>query len=144
MPGPPPKNPATRQRRNRKPTAASIGEAPQAESRDLPARADGTEWHPRAVALWEEAWRSPMAAEYLEADIEGLLVVADLTHLYWNKPSSKTAAELRQQRLSYGLDPMARRKLQWEVARAEQAQRKEPARERTPRSDPRLRLVSTA
>lgn len=86
-----------------------------------------------------------MASEYLEADIEGLLLVIDLTHLYWLRPSSKTAAELRQQRLAYGLDPMARRKLQWEVARAEQAQRKTPpAKRQNPKSDPRLRLVSTA
>lgn len=142
MPGPAPKNPATRQRRNRKPTASSLAAAVAASPRPIPDRDDGASWHPQALALWTEAWASPMADEYLEADIPGLLVLIDLTHLYWQKPSAKTAAELRQQRIAYGLDPMARRKLQWEVARAKEAERRTASPASAPATDPRLRLVS--
>ena len=143
MPGPPPKNPATRQRRNRKPTSAALEPAPSALERALPERDDGEPWHDQAEALWSEAWASPMAAEYLEADIPGLLLLVDLMHQYWRKPGVKIASELRQQRIAYGLDPMARRRLQWEVARVREAERKaDPAP--TPRRDPRLRLVAGA
>jgi len=144
MPGPPPKDPQTRQRRNRKPSAAALSAAPSARNRPLPARDDGAPWHPQAIALWTEAWASPMAHEYLEADIPGLLVLVDLTQLYWTRPSAKTAAELRQQRIAYGLDPMARRRLQWEVARAEAARRPDPQPSAKRAADPRLRLVSSA
>lgn len=144
MPGPPPKNPATRQRRNRKPSAAALSAAPSARNRPLPARDDGSAWHPQAIALWIEAWASPMADEYLEADIPGLLILVDLTHLYWSRPSAKTASELRQQRIAYGLDPMARRRLQWEVARAEAVRQPKSTTPTKRTADPRLRLVSTA
>jgi len=142
MPGVPPKNPATRQRRNKKPTAAALGEAPAATRRALPDRDNGQPWHPQAVELWSEAWSSPMAAEYLDADIPGLLILADLTHTYWLRPSVGTAGELRQQRIAYGLDPMARRRLQWEVARAEAVRKPERPPSRARATDPRLRLVS--
>lgn len=145
MPGPPPKNPLTRQRTNKKPTAAVLGAAGQASVRPLPDRDDGESWHAQAVSLWNEAWSSPMAAEYLEADIPGLIVLADLTHQYWRKPGVKIASELRQQRIAYGLDPMARRRLQWEVARVKEVERKAaPAATPPPSRDPRLRLVSGA
>lgn len=86
-----------------------------------------------------------MADEYLEADIPGLLILIDLTHNYWQKPTAQKAAELRQQRIAYGLDPMARRRLQWEVARVTEVQRKSAPAATPPRSrDPRLRLVSGA
>lgn len=144
MPGPAPKNPLLRQRRNRKPTVANLEGAPAASSRQLPVRDDKLPWHRQASDLWTLAWASPMAAEYLEADVAGLLLLVELTHRFWNRPDPKTAAEIRQQRLVYGLDPMARRRLQWEVARAKEATRKtEPTPTPKRANDPRLRLVSS-
>src|SRR5512146_3228888 len=102
------KDPAVRQRRNRESTAATLSGA-AAKVRALPDRADGTDWRPEAVDIWRLAWASPMAGQYTEADIPGLLLVDDLTHRYWTKPDTKTAGEIRQQRAAYGLDPMARR-----------------------------------
>jgi hypothetical protein len=136
-----PKDPKIRQRRNRAPTAAALAASPAARSRALPVRDDGKDWHPQAVAVWTEAWASPMADEYLEADVPGLILLVHLTHEYYGRPSGNLAAEIRQQRLSYGLDPMARRRLQWEVARAESATRKPTSASRAG-ADPRLRLVS--
>lgn len=144
MPGPIAKPANMRQRRNKVPTAAALGETHPATYRPLPARQNEEVWHERAVSLWESAWHSPMAAEYVEADIEGLLVCVELTHKFWLKPDAKTAAELRSQRLSYGLDPKARRGLQWEIARAKEATKRTtptPAPRRN--VDPRLRLVSS-
>jgi hypothetical protein len=60
-----------------------------------------------------------MAAELLEADIHGLYVLADLVNRYWSKPSVQLAAEIRQQRQCFGLTPIDRRRLQWEVQRVD-------------------------
>lgn len=132
------KDPAVRQRRNRESTAAKlVGQV--ATTRPLPERADGVVWRPEALELWQQAWASPMAKEFTEADVPGLMLLIDLTHQYWTKPSIHLASELRQQRAAYGLDPLARRRLGWKLEPA-----KEPVEVRPPRTvrDPRLRAVS--
>lgn len=60
-----------------------------------------------------------MAAEYLEADIHGLYILAELVDQYWIAPSKDLAAEIRLQRQCFGLTPIDRRRLQWEVERVE-------------------------
>ena len=134
------KDPAVRQRRNRESTAATL-RGNVAQSRDLPPRDDGLDWHREALDIWRELWASPMAKEYTEADVPGLRIVADLTHEYWTTRGDKTrtAAELRQQRGAYGLDPIARRRLGWKL----EAGKPEPVTEPlTKVRDPRLRAVS--
>lgn len=83
-----------------------------------------------------------MRDEYLKADIHGLYVLADLVDQYWCKPSVKLAAEIRQQRQCYGLTPIDRRRLQWEVAKVDAVQPKPPKREKST-GDPRdlMRVV---
>ena len=91
-----------------------------------------------------------MANEWDPADLHGLLILADLVNTYWNLPPEKAnqkallAAEIRLQRQLYGLSPLDRRRLAWEIERAEQAQ-DEGARRRAGRPavaegrpDPRL------
>lgn len=134
------KDPAVRQRRNRESTAATLT-GPVANIRPLPERADGLPWHAEAAELWALAWQSPMAKEYTEADVPGLRVVIDLTHRYWTDGDVKTAAELRQQRGAYGLDPIARRRLGWKLEPAKAAPVEPLAPPDAPR-DPRLRAVS--
>jgi hypothetical protein len=146
MPGPPPKDPAIRRRRNKTSTAARLpmdgGDA--VDTPELPPRVievEGVrtedEWHPLAVELWEDVWASPMAPEYLDADVHGLVVLVALTDAYWRRMESgqvsganELAKELRLQRQAFGLSPIDRRRLQWEVDRGEEAETKRQKRQR--------------
>ena len=140
MPGPPPKNPATRRRRNRVSTATTLAAAASVEPPVLPAE---REWHVQTRCWWEDVWRSPMSAEFLEADAHGLFRLAVLIDDYWTADSPaqrcKLAAEIRLQGQGYGLSPLDRRRLQWQV---EQVEGKRDARRRSARGkDPRLGLA---
>lgn len=128
MPGPLPKDPAIRQRANRAATRATLpaeGRARRQKAPGLPPRAAGA-WHELTRAWWRDVWRSPMAGEYLKADLHGLYVLADLIDRYWTEPSVGLAAEIRLQRQCFGLTPIDRRRLQWEVERVEAATRQRP------------------
>lgn len=115
---------------------------------------DDDPWHPLVVKWWDSVWQSPMASEFMEVDrIGGLLVLAGHYHDFFSA-DSKTAREAASDKIrlwskEYGLDPMARRSLQWEVARAEEAERKRRPASRTEEKseddedgDPRMKLVS--
>ncbi|HXG36535.1 MAG TPA: hypothetical protein VNL15_06175 [Dehalococcoidia bacterium] len=104
------------------------------------------EWHRLTTAWWHDIWHSPMAAEFLEADMHALYRLAVLIDRFWYessaKSSAKLAAEIRQQQTAFGLTPIDRRRLQWEVERVESATRKRlpappPAKGATPPADPR-------
>ena len=75
--------------------------------------------------MWREVWDSPMAAgdQYMAVDVEGLILLVDLVHAYWAAPvrSTTLAAEIRQHRTAFGLTPIDRRRLQWEVDRGRRA-----------------------
>lgn len=123
MGGPPPKPAGQRQRRNRTTTAARfetderpIDEAPELGVHPI----DGELWHHRTVEFWAEVWDSPMADEFLRADVDGLLALAALVDAFW-KGNYGLAAEIRLQRQCFGLTPIDRRRLQWEVVRTERA-----------------------
>lgn len=154
MPGPPPKHPSTRQRRNRTSTNRVLSAVPDAEVPKLPT-IKGLRWCTRARDFWREVWESPMAPEFTEADLEGLLEVTRLVHLYWSTPADqvdqirKLGAELRLQRQAYGLSPLDRRRLQWEIDRGDEAATRTNQRhgQRAPRpaedpgADPRALLA---
>jgi hypothetical protein len=65
-----------------------------------------------------------MADEYLRSDLHGLYILADLLDRYWRTPSIALATEIRLQRQCFGMTPIDRRRLQWEVAKGEEAERK--------------------
>lgn len=149
MPGPVPKPPALRQRRNRVATAATLAAEPRrkrAPSLPRVRDADGRErvWHPLTRVWWRAVWRSPMAAEYLEADIQALLRLAVLVDMFWCQPSRELAAEIRLEQTCFGLTPIDRRRLQWEIDRGEQAatrtQQRQVRRVIDAGEDPRLAL----
>jgi hypothetical protein len=129
MPGPRPKNPATRRRSNRVSTAATLpAEQPAAAPPDLPAAAppdlpDERDWHPQTKSLWADVFTSPMAGEFLRSDIHGLVRLAVWVDDYWRADSAMTrkalAQEIRLQGQAFGLSPIGRRRLQWEVGRVE-------------------------
>lgn len=75
-------------------------------------------WHPRTVEWWSEVWRSPSAGEYIETDIVGgLYLLAGLYDAWWGTGELEYAKEIRMQESRFGLDVMARRRLQWELKR---------------------------
>lgn len=117
MPGPLPKDPALRVRQNRSSTRATLRSVPRRAS--IPGLPAAREWHPLTRDWWADVWRSPMAEQYLDADVHGLFILAQLVDAFWTAPTTALAAEIRQQRQGYGLTPIDRRRLEWEVRRAE-------------------------
>jgi hypothetical protein len=148
MPGPLPKAPDQRRRRNRASTAKELRPAvtPLAIP-DLPHRDDGSPWHEQALTFWRATWSSPVATEYDVSDVAGLFLLADLYHTYWSLPpeaaikKKEIASEIRLSRRDYGHTPMSRRSLQWQIAQADDATDRREAR-KVSRSggtdDPRL------
>lgn len=116
MPALPKRNPA---RRNRSATAATLTATHQVTAPPLPA---GRDWDPMTVAWWTDTWASPMAPEYDASDRHGLFILAALVDQFWTAPTKELAAEIRLQRSCFGLSPIDRRRLQWEIERAEDAQ----------------------
>lgn len=147
MPGPAPKDSSTRARRNKTSTAALIAVDPALKAPILP---DGYDWHPMTVRWWNDIWASPMAPEYVSSDSNGMFRVAMLVNDFWLADNPKTRAEmqirLEKADADFGTNPMARRRLQWEVERAEDAQasgksrRARAATPSTPSADPRAIL----
>jgi hypothetical protein len=128
MPGPQPKSAALRQRRNRESTRALLPTEEQAASAvvpKLPALGNKEKWHPMVKQWWDAVWKSPMATEYLAADKEALYMLARLHQDFWladtQQQRQQSAAEIRQQGVRFGLSPIDRRRLQWEVEKGDQA-----------------------
>lgn len=152
--GPAPKPAHLRQRRNRKSTAATLEMPPEGERRRAPTlpNPDGRKWHRLTRAWWRRVWQSPMASEYLETDVDGLARLAILVDDFHKATSAKERKELLQeirlQEARFGLSPVDRSRLQWEIAKGDEAtRRRQPPRpsEATPEpaADPRqlLRVV---
>jgi hypothetical protein len=120
MPGPTPKNPATRQRRNTKTTRAVLPpeESPRQRAPSLPPE---RKWHSLTRRWWKDVWHSPMAAAYLRADEHALFRLAVLIDLFWTEPSKDLAAEIRLQQQAFGLTPLDRNRLAWSIEQVGQA-----------------------
>jgi hypothetical protein len=65
-----------------------------------------------------------MANEYLETDIDGLARLALLVDNYYNNPNKELMSEIRLQEARFGLSPVDRSRLQWEVLKGEEAEKK--------------------
>lgn len=124
MPGPAPKHPSTRARRNRTSTASTLQADPKLKAPELPDQA----WHALTVSWWRDVWSSPMAPEFDDSDRHGLFALAMLVNDFWTAETARErrdlAAEIRQQGQRFGLSPIDRRRLQWEIERTEEAQEK--------------------
>jgi len=102
-------------------------------------------WHPLTITWWRDVWRSPVHGEFARVDLHRLYLLADLVDRYWRAPSIALATEIRLQEARFGLDPMARRSLQWEIPAVEPKQRGAMARqaeELSPELDPRRVLYA--
>jgi len=126
-----PKPKSMRQRRNRTTTAATLAESAAPAAAPMPPLPKVREWHPLTVEWWSNdvtgLWASPMAPEFARADIHGLYRLAGLVDDYWKaeKPRERAAlnTEIRLQSMSFGLTPIDRRRLQWEIKRGEDAEK---------------------
>ena len=101
------------QRRHEANTTVLSGEV---RGREAPALPEGL---PEAVLeWWGTLWASPIALEYADVDVPGLTRLAML----WGKSvqggcSAAELSEARQLETAYGLNPTARRRLQWRLER---------------------------
>lgn len=131
----------TRQRMNRVASRAVL--VTEREPRRVaPSLPDHREWHALTRRWWHDTWHSPMVTEYLQADVHGLFVLAELIDRFWENPSTLLAAEIRQHRQCYGLTPLDRRRLEWQVERVEAASRRQPPPPPVPAGDdPRAALA---
>lgn len=140
MSGPPPKPAHLRQRVNKKSTHAQLPAQGEVKG-EVPAipNPDGRVWHPLTVAAWASAWLSPMASQFLDADVAAMGRLAVLWDAFNQVPTSQLAAEIRLQEQRFGLTPLDRSRLQWEIARGDEAvDRKRPKGDRkTGTHDPR-------
>jgi hypothetical protein len=142
----PKNNPA---RRNKSATRSTLSADHNVQAPVLP---EG-EWHPQTLQWWSDVWASPMAPEYDDSDRHGLFALARLVDDFWTAETAREraalSAEIRLQRQCFGLTPIDRRRLQWEIERTEEAQdkgrkRRTPAPKGEAKPDPRsvLRSVS--
>lgn len=143
--GPAPKPAHLRQRRGRKSTAAELV-AP--ETPNVPELPSGSrKWHELTLNWWRDVWASPMASEFLDTDAAGLarlaILVDDFNAAEMSSERVRLLTEIRLQEARFGLSPVDRARLHWEVAKGEEAERRrrpeKPARpDRV--ADPRLAL----
>lgn len=141
MSGPPPKPAHLRQRTNRKAGASTIAALAHADVPPIP-NPNARVWHVLTLESWERAWSSPMASQWLDTDVDGLGRLAVLWDEFYQTPTPRLLAEIRLQEQRFGLSPLDRSRLQWEVSRAEEAERKRPKPVARRLTDPRSGLMA--
>jgi len=116
MPGPRPKDPALRARRNKASTHDVLDPNERVKAPSLTKDILGVEMiRPQVHRWWRVVWRSPMAPRWLEADVEVLYLIATLRNKFVGDPTPTLASEIRQQEARLGLDVMSRRRADWRI-----------------------------
>lgn len=156
MPGPTPKDPGVRARRNRSSTRRTLTADHDVKAPPLPKLPD-VEWLPITRKWWRELWASGMAPEYLEVHRYGLYRVAMLFNRFFDpdtelKQQLEIQVRLEKAEADYGINPMALRRLEWQIEETEDKQARGTQRRATqapapktsaPVADPRLKLVAS-
>lgn len=148
-----PKN--VRARANRSSSAATLSVIHDVKTPELLPKE--TEWHAMTRRWWRELWKSPTATEYHETDLQSLYQVALLVQDFWAAPDAKSRNDARlrieKAEADFGLTPLARRRLEWQIEQTEDSKAKgtkrrasatpKPASDSTTGTDddPRLALV---
>lgn len=136
MPGPNPMHPSARQRKNKASTRTVLTILTPDERAEIvvPSLPAGRIWSPQTSDWWEAVWRSPMSLEWDDGDHGAVYALAYLLDDFHelmarpsveDRPTSRIVALHRQFVIgsrALGLDPMARRSLQWISATAEHAE----------------------
>lgn len=122
MPGPLPKHQSQRRRRNKaNPSAAVLLDAGGRSAPPLPEAV----WSEEIISWWETIWSAPMASQYLDADVASLVRLARLKQsLLSDDVAFGVLAEIRQLEDRFGLSPLARRRLEWQIAEEDEVERK--------------------
>lgn len=136
MPGPTAKDPTLRGRRNRTATRATLSK-PDGDTAEKPKLPGSIDWYPEVAAWWDDLWTSEPRKEWIDVDTHLLYVAARLYQMMLDPDTKPTAAkalagEYRQILVQFGLTPMARRTLQWEVLRVEGEKRARKAASGSP------------
>jgi hypothetical protein len=101
---------------------------------DMPPLPDIRDWSDMTEVWWADVWASPMAQEYDESDKHGLMALAMIVDDFWTAETSRqrqeASQEIRLQGVRFGLSPIDRRRLQWEIEKAEDAQARTTKRRR--------------
>jgi hypothetical protein len=142
MQGRHPKPAHMRQNRTKK---AGIAVLQMPEHSEVPAipNPDGRTWHELTLRGWKNAWESPMAAQWLTTDVDALGRLALMWDQFYKEPDGKVLAEIRLQEQRFGLSPLDRSRLQWEVAKVADVERKQQQRAvRKTGTDPRAILMA--
>jgi hypothetical protein len=117
MPGPVAKRPGQRRRRNRPQVAAVLPSLPVVA---VPEPPEGLS--EPMLGWWATVWRSPMAAMWVESDVFGLERLAGILEVALQGAApAALLAEARQLEDRFGLSPMARRRLQWQIGATDAA-----------------------
>lgn len=149
MPGPPPKDPALRQRRNRPSTATTLPPESACRRRRVPPLPPG-EWSEGTLAWWSDLWRSPQATRWTKAMLHELVMLARIRERWVKTGDPRDAAEYRMHRRDFGLTELDMRRLGWTIAEEEpratgggRGQARRPAAVQDDEPDPRgvLRAV---
>jgi hypothetical protein len=139
--GPAPKPAHLRQRTNKKAGMAMLTAPESVEVPSIP-NPDARVWHPLTLAAWEHAWQSPMASQWLETDVDALGRLALLWDALYNGAIA-ALPEIRLQEQRFGLSPLDRSRLQWEVAKVNEVERKQQQRAvKKTGTDPRAILMA--
>lgn len=117
-----------RQNRTKKAGRATLETQDNPEIPEIP-NPDAREWHPLTLESWKRAWESPMAGQWIESDRDALGRLALLWDQFYRKPNANIMKEIRLQSSMFGLSPLDRSRLQWEVNRGDEADRKLKQRE---------------
>jgi hypothetical protein len=86
-----------------------------------------------------------MASQWLDTDRDALGRLAVLWDDYYKDPNANTLKEIRLQGALFGLSPIDRLRLQWEIAKGDEAEQSRQRRSERPRrtgTDPRAILMA--
>lgn len=110
-----PKHPEERVRKSG-PKMTVLPERPNVKIPRLP---KDEEWTDVGRSYWRTLWTSPMAAVYVDADVTALVRLTRLVQLsYAENLRGDVLAEIRQLEDRFGLSPLSRRRLMFEIDRA--------------------------
>lgn len=90
-------------------------------------------WHPETTEWWAELWEGHLGAEYIDIDrfaFYQMVKVMDRMNWSGHDPGLKDMCELRLWFDRFGLNPMARRSLQWAKPEDEEQKQADVAAQR--------------
>jgi hypothetical protein len=138
MPGPPPKDPAQRRRRNVDPVVRKTISEPPAS---YPALPDATGYLPQ-TRKWYRTWAtSPQASRFLATDWQRLAMLAILVDSFWRDPRTTTFAEICKSESMLGATEADRLRLRWDVAETKAVPKTQTAAPDRGRQDQIMRLI---